>query len=77
MQNGHDQQHQISINPQQAATFALQFLEQVPHTRAQREAYDIATGMLQAIVNGQVILAPPPPPLMGQTVTPEAPETPQ
>jgi len=59
MQNGHDKQ-QVQINPQQAATFALQFLEQVPHTRAQREAYDIAVGMLQAIATGQVILAPPP-----------------
>lgn len=60
MQNGHDKSQPISINPQQAATYALQFLECVSHTRAQREAYDIATGMLQAIANGQVILAPPP-----------------
>jgi phage gp36-like protein len=60
MQNGHDKQPQtISVNPQQAAAFAMQFLEAVAHTRAQREAYDMAVGMLQAIASGQVILAPP------------------
>lgn len=58
MLNGHDKQ--VQINPQMAATYALQFLEQVAHTRAQREQYDIAVSMLQAIATGQVILAPPP-----------------
>jgi len=58
MVNGHDKQ--VSINPQQAAVNALQFLDGVSHTRAQREAYDQAVGMLQAIATGQVILAPPP-----------------
>lgn len=53
-------QQQVNINPQQAAAFALQFLESVAHTRAQREAFDIAVGMLQAIASGQVVLAPPP-----------------
>lgn len=61
MKNGHDAQPgTINVNPQQAATFALQFLDGVPHTRAQREAYDIAVSMLQAIATGQVVLAPPP-----------------
>lgn len=60
MHNGHDKGQPVSINPQQAATYALQFLDAVPHTRAQREQYDIAVGMLQAIATGQVILAPPP-----------------
>lgn len=60
MQNGHDQQQQVNINPQTAATFALQFLDGVPHTRAQREQYDIAVSLLQAIATGQVIIAPPP-----------------
>lgn len=49
----------MQVNPQQAAVFALQFLEQVPHTRAQREQYDMSVGMLQAIATGQVVLAPP------------------
>lgn len=63
MQNGHDKTpQQVNINPQQAAVFALQFLEGVSHTRAQREAYDIAVGMLQAIATGQVVIAPPAPP---------------
>lgn len=51
----------MQVNPQHAALCALQFLETVPHTRAQRESYDMAVGMLQAIVSGQVVLAPPPP----------------
>jgi hypothetical protein len=58
MQNGHDKQT-VNVNPQQAAAYALQFLESVAHTRAQREPYDIAVGMLQAIATGQVVLAPP------------------
>jgi len=72
MQNGHDKDAQkVSINPQVAASYALQFLEQVPHTRAQREQYDIATSLLQAIATGQVILAPPPAPVMGQVPAPQ------
>lgn len=70
MQNGHD--NQIQINPQTAATYALQFLDGVAHTRAQREAYDIAVSMLQAIAGGQVVLAPPPAPVLerpGEPVT--------
>lgn len=68
MKNGHDNSPQsMQVNPQQAAVYALQFLEQVAHTRAQREPYDVAVGMLQAIASGQVILAPPPSPVMGQT----------
>jgi hypothetical protein len=61
MQNGHDKlPASMQINPQQAAVFALQFLEAVPHTRAQREQFDMAVGMLQAIATGQVNLATPP-----------------
>jgi phage gp36-like protein len=59
MQNGHELQP-TQINPQTAATYALQFLENVAHTRAQREAYDIAVGLLQAIASGQVSIGPPP-----------------
>jgi hypothetical protein len=61
MKNGHDASPApIQVNPQQAAAYALQFLADVAHTRAQREAYDIAVAMLQAIVNGHVILSSPP-----------------
>ena len=58
MQNGHDKQTPIQVSPIQAAAYALQFLEQVAHTRAQREAYDIGVSLLQAIASGQVIIAP-------------------
>ena len=76
MINGHDKQQQVQINPQQAASFALQFLDGVPHTRAQREQYDIAVGLLTAIVSGQVILSPPPEaPLPGQQM--QGPTAPQ
>jgi hypothetical protein len=37
MKNGNDPQQQIQINPQTAANYALQFLDGVAHTRAQRE----------------------------------------
>jgi hypothetical protein len=58
MQNGHDKGQTVSVNPQTAAAYAIQFLEQVPHTRAQRDAYDMAVGLLQAIATGQVVIAP-------------------
>jgi len=58
MNNGNGQT--LQVNPVQAAGFALQFLENVSHTRAQREMYDIAVGLLQAIASGQVVLAPAP-----------------
>jgi hypothetical protein len=60
MQNGQNPPQQTNINPAQAAIFALQFLEQVAHTRAQREAFDIAVSLLQALASGQVIVAPAP-----------------
>lgn len=57
MQNGHDRQ--VQINPVQAAQYALMFLARVPHTLTEREQFDIASGMLQAIAAGQVQLAQP------------------
>ena len=60
MQNGHDTQaNTVQIDTRQAAVFGLQFLEQVAHTRAQRDAYDMATRLLQAIAAGQVVLSTP------------------
>jgi hypothetical protein len=56
MKNGHDKDQPIQVNPQQAAAYALQFIADVPHTRAQREQYDIAVSLLQAIIQGQVQL---------------------
>jgi hypothetical protein len=63
MQNGsangasHDAPQQMQVNPVQAAGFALQFLPRAPHTHAEREAFDLATMLLQAIAGGQVVLA--------------------
>lgn len=77
MQNGHANgtapTQQVNINPREAALFALQFIEGVAHTRAQRETYDIAVSMLQAIATGQVVLAPPPAvPTLAQVAAPDA-----
>lgn len=59
MQNGHDKQQTIQINPVQAAQFALMFLARAPHTQPEREQFDIASSMLQAIAAGQVSLTQP------------------
>lgn len=75
MQNGHDKQPApININPQQAAAFAMQFIAEVPHTRAQREAYDIAVALLTAIANGQVQITQAPQPAPLQEGSPKADE---
>lgn len=59
MQNGHDKT--IQINPQAAASFALEFLARAPHTQPERERFDMAFQMLQAIAGGQVHLTQPEP----------------
>ena len=56
------QPHTVTVNPAQCAAAALQFLPRCPHTQAEREAYDMACMFLQAIVTGQVMLAPAPTP---------------
>lgn len=50
--------HTVTVNPMQAAAFALQFLARAPTTRAEREAYDMAEMFLQAIASGQVSITP-------------------
>lgn len=60
---------QVQVEPRQAAQFALMFLQRVSHTRAERDAYDVAEAMLQAIGAGHVVLAPPPA-LPAQTASP-------
>ena len=55
MQNGHDKQ--VSIIPAQAAAFGLEFLGRAAHTQSERERFDIAVGLLTAIMNGQVTVA--------------------
>lgn len=77
MQNGHmngaGAQQMVQVNPQQAAAFALQLIARAPTTRAEREAYDMAEMFLQAIVNGQVMLAPAPQPQAAPPAPVEAP----
>jgi hypothetical protein len=58
--------HTVQVNPVQAAAFALQFLARAPTTRGERDSYDMAEMFLQAIVNGQVMVAPAPPPQVMQ-----------
>jgi hypothetical protein len=59
----------MQVNPQQAAQFALTFMARADMKPGEREAYSLAEGMLNAIMTGQVILAPPAPPV----APPEAP----
>jgi len=51
-----DAQQQVQINPVDAARFALQFLSRAHLTPPERNAYDIAEGMLKAIASGAVVL---------------------
>lgn len=67
----------IQVNSGQAATFALQFIQDVPHTRMQREAYDVAVMFLQAIARGDVVLVAkdaPAPQVMADTPAAPVPE---
>ena len=45
------------INPQEAARCALNFLARVSFTAGERQAFDIAEALLQAIANGVVVLS--------------------
>jgi hypothetical protein len=49
----------MQVNPQQAAQFALTFLARADMKPAERDAYAVAEGLLNAILSGQVVLAPP------------------
>ena len=49
----------IQINPMQAAQFALMFLQRADMKANERDAFAVAEGLLNAIVKGQVVLAPP------------------
>lgn len=77
MQNGHlngaGHPQPIQVNPQQAAAFGLQFLERVSHTRAEREHFDVAVALLNAIATGQLILAQPPQPQLAPAANADPP----
>jgi hypothetical protein len=59
--NGKANGAQTQINPIEAAQFALIFLGRATFTRNERQMFDVAEALLNAIVSGQVQLASPPP----------------
>lgn len=54
------QPQQVQVNPIEAAQAALMFLSRADHKVAERERFDLAAAMLNAIALGQVVLAPAP-----------------
>lgn len=52
--------HPVSINPMQAAQFALMFMQRADMKANERDAFAIAEGLLNAILKGQVVLSSPP-----------------
>jgi hypothetical protein len=56
--NGKANSAQTQINPIEAAQFALIFLGRATFTRQERQMFDVADALLNAIVSGQVQLAP-------------------
>lgn len=78
MQNGHalngaahGAPQPVSINPLQAAQFALMFLHRADMKASERDAFAVAEGLLNAILSGQVVLSPP-----AETPAPPAPQPP-
>jgi hypothetical protein len=53
---------QMQVNPVEVARIALTFLQRVQFTAAERQAFDTVEALLNAIAQGQVMLAPPPQP---------------
>lgn len=51
---------QMQVNPVECARMALAFLQRSQFTASERQAFDMAEAMLRAIVEGQVVLTPPP-----------------
>lgn len=49
----------MQVNPMQAASFAVNFLDRCTIRGEEVEAFQVARGLLQAIATGQVVLAPP------------------
>lgn len=54
------QQQQVQVNPIDCARFALTFMARADFKAHERAMYDVAEGLLKAIVEGKVQLAPPP-----------------
>jgi len=51
----------VQVNPIEAAQMALMFLSRAEFKRHERQSFDLAEAMLNAIAQGQVVLTTPPP----------------
>ena len=49
---------QMQVNPVDAAQSALMFMSRADHKVSERQSFDLAAAMLNAIATGQVVLAP-------------------
>jgi hypothetical protein len=60
--NGEGAQHAqtLEVNPVDCARFALGFLGRATFNASERQAFDLAEGLLRAIVGGQCVISPPP-----------------
>jgi hypothetical protein len=54
--NGNGQAQQVQINPAEAAQYALMFLGRASFTRQERQMFDVADALLNAIASGRVRL---------------------
>jgi hypothetical protein len=59
---GAQQAQTVEVNPVECARFALIFLARSTFNAGERQAFDLAEGLLRAIVGGQCVIAPPPQP---------------
>lgn len=59
--NGVQQQQQVQINPLETARAALMFLARAEMRAHERTVYAQCELLLQALADGLVVLAPPPP----------------
>ena len=58
--NGAQQGQTVEVNPVECARFALIFLARASFNASERQPFDLAEGLLRAIVAGQCVIAPPP-----------------
>jgi hypothetical protein len=59
MNGSNGQSQNVQINPLEAAQFALIFLGRATFTRNERQMFDVADALLNAIVSGKVQITQP------------------
>lgn len=57
MNGSNGQAPQVQISPTEAAQYALMFLGRASFNRQERHAFDVAEALLNAIVQGQVVVS--------------------